>query len=246
MISRFFFNSNKGISSKKIDSIVSKYGTNILIGCDPGENDIPSDVATPQLEYLKQLKIPTHVYFVGPGMLSWSQQERNQIKRFAKSVGIDINNSNWHKEWISYGWEQKTLQQFEWYYNNYNCYSMEIDNLDSVFEDKQDKLIPWLLKFKDKLASKKIKTKLMLKNLSTDQINNLLSNNRNFGVDFLCEFAIFEKGTGKPKEQLRLMETIGIQAITPINGLNDTHNYGVIDSGVEYSCDKSNLKELSK
>ena len=207
MISRFFFNSNKGISSKKIDSIVSKYGTNILIGCDPGENDTPSDVATPQLDYLKQLKIPTHIYFVGPGMLSWSQQERNQIKRFAKSVGIDINNSNWHKEWISYGWEQKTLQQFEWYYNNYNCYSMEIDNLDSVFEDKQDKLIPWLLEFKDKLASKKIKTKLMLKNLSTDQINNLFSN-RLRAILHIAEARLVGQGIDEPWLALGEVESV--------------------------------------
>ena len=43
-LGRYFFNSNNGISSKKLDAIVQQYGLNVLVGVDPGENDTPSDV----------------------------------------------------------------------------------------------------------------------------------------------------------------------------------------------------------
>lgn len=233
---RYFFNANKGISPKQINNLVNKYGNNILIGVDPGENDTPSDVAKPSLDCLKNLKIPAHIYCVGPGMMSWSQQERNQIKRYAKSVGIDISKNDWHKEWLAHGWEKKTLQQFKWYNDNYNAYSMEIDNLDAVFEKKQDALIPWFIQLKKNLRNANVKTKLMLKNLSDDQLHDLIDANADLNLEFLCGFAMFEKGTGNPRTQIKLCESIGIQAITPINGLNDTQNYGVVDSGVVYNC----------
>lgn len=237
-LSRFFFNSNKGIPPKKIESIIKKYGKNVLIGVDPGENDVPSEIAKPSLDYLKFNNIPNHIYLVGPGMMSWSQQERNQIKRFAKSIGINTNKDNWHKEWISWGWKNKVNQQFNYYYTNYNAYSCEIDNLDSAIGNDPDKTIKYFLELKNDLQKQSIKTKLHLKNLDENQLKAVISNVKDLSLDFLCEYATFEKGTGNVKKQLELCASIGIQAITPINGLNDTNNYGVIDSGIAYNIKK--------
>ena len=241
-LGRYFFNSNNGISSKKLDAIVQQYGLNVLVGVDPGENDTPSDVAKPQLDYQKQRKIPTHIYLVGPGMMSWSQQERNQIKRFAKSVGIDINKKDWQKNWFSFGWKQKNLQQFQYYFSNYNAYSCEIDNLDSAIQNDPDKTISFFKELKADLQKHNISTKLMLKNLSIEQLNAVVDNIDSLGLNFLCEYAIFEKGTGNPKTQIELCKSIKIQAITPINGLNDTNHYGVVASGVPYKCNEQKEK----
>jgi hypothetical protein len=235
-LSRFFFNSNNGISPKKINTIINKYGSNVLIGVDPGENDTPSDVAKISLDYLKLNNIPTYIYLVGPGMMKWSQQERNQIKRYAKSVGINVSNDNWHSEWIKWGWKQKVLQQFNYYSTNYNAYSCEIDNLDSVINpDKDpDKIIKYFLELKYNLLKQNIKTKLHLKNLSNKQLIKVLESSEKLSFDFLCEYATFEKGTGDARLQLKLCKQIGIQAITPFNGLNSTYNYGVNDDGIPY------------
>lgn len=238
-LSRFFFNSNNGIPPKKIDAIFKKYGSNILIGVDPGENDTPSDVAKPSLDYLKFKNIATHVYLIGPGMLSWSAQERNQIKKYAKSVGIDVTKPKWHDEWIEGGgWKRKTLQQFQYYSSNYNAYSCEIDNLDSAIQNDPDKTIKYFFELKNDLQKQNIKTKLHLKNLNEKQLEIVISNNKELTLDFLCEYATFEKGTGNSKKQLDLCASIGIQAITPINGLNPTYNYGVKDDGIPYEIKK--------
>ena len=214
------------------------YGTNVLIGTDPGEKDTPSDVAKPQLDYLKSKKIPTHIYLVGPGMMSWSEQERNQIKRYAKSIGINTSKNDWHKQWISIGWKKKVFQQFEYYYKNYNAYSCEIDNLDSAIANNPIKTIEYFKQLKTELRAANVPTKLMLKNLDIEQLKAVSNNISDLGLDFLCEYAIFEKGTGNPNKQIELCKSIKIQAITPINGLNDTNHYGVIDAGVAYKCNE--------
>jgi len=82
----------------------------------------------------------------------------------------------------------------------------------------------------------------MLKNLSIEQLNAVVDNIDSLGLNFLCEYAIFEKGTGNPKTQIKLCESIKIQAITPINGLNDTNHYGVVASGVPYKCNEQKEK----
>ena len=186
-LERYFFNANRGISRKKIDSIIGAYGTNVLIGTDPGEKDTPSDVAKPQLDYLKSKKIPTHIYLVGPGMMSWSEQERNQIKRYAKSIGINTSKNDWHKQWISIGWKKKVFQQFEYYYKNYNAYSCEIDNLDSAIANNPIKTIEYFKQLKTELRAANVPTKLMLKNLDIEQLKAVSNNISDLGLDFLCE-----------------------------------------------------------
>lgn len=242
MYSRFFFDANDGIPNNKLNRIISKYGAdNILVGIDPGEDDRPSDVAQPMFDYLKDNNVAIHVYLVGPGMMSWSSQERNQIKKFARSIGIDVNAKNWHNEWIDWGWKAKVIEQFEYYYKEYNAYSCEIDNLDSGL--KSNEYIDFFLELKIELQKRNVQTKLFLKNLDDDQLNDLFEKFKEgeITLDNICEYAIFEKGTGSPKHQLMMCEKMGIQAITPLNGLKDTYHYGVVDSGIPYEVDENNV-----
>jgi hypothetical protein len=237
---RFFFNSNNGISTKKLQQISQKYLNDVLVGIDPGD-DRPSDVALPMFAECQRLTLPVHVYFVGPGMLSWSSQERNQIIRHAKSVGIDTSKKNWHAEWIDWGWKDKVVEQVKFYQQTYwdVFTSFEIDNLDSAIDNDPDKTVKYYYQLFKTIGSEDHPT-LMLKNMSEDQLHAIIDARSELSAH-LSRFAIFEKGTGNPRTQMRLCEMIGIQAITPINGLNDTWHYGVTDSGVKYECDPNNL-----
>lgn len=242
MKKKFFFRSDNGVSTKTINAAIKEYGNdNILVGSDPGETDRPSEDAAPLLDFLAQKQVPIHMYLVGPGMMSWSSQERAQIKRFAASVGINTKKADWHDKWIDWGWEEKVLEQFTFYHKTYNVYSCEIDNLDSALKPEQ--YIDYFIRLKKSLTKASITTKLFLKNLDDDVLHDLVDEYKrgNLGLDFLCEYAIFEKGTGKPRTQLMLCEQMGIQAITPTNGLMSTYNYGVKDDGILYECDVNNL-----
>lgn len=240
---RFFFNSNNGISPKRLQMISNKYLADVLIGIDPGD-DRPTDVAQPMFDTCDKLHLPIHVYFVGPGMLSWSSQERQQIIRHAKSVGVDTSNKNWHSEWIDWGWKKKVLEQVTYYHKTYWTIfdSFEIDNLDSALDNDPDATVKYYVelgKAIDKIESDQKNIRLMLKNMSEDQLHAIIDA-RDQLEHMFSDFAIFEKGTGNPRTQMRLCELIGIQAITPINGLNDTYHYGVVDAGVLYECDLNN------
>lgn len=238
---RFYFRADDQFTQEDLAKIYAKYPQyDILFGVDPGEGDTPSDVAQPLINYIKDYKtFHLHIYLVGPGMLSWSSQERAQIKKFAASVGIDINKKSWYDKWIEWGWKDKVLQQFEYYWNTFGVYSCEIDNLDSAL-DTEDKLLVYYSDLKSSLAQKNMGCKLMLKNISEDALYELIKQPV-LCKDFLAPFAIFEKGSGNPKTQMMLCEKLGIQAITPINGLMDTYNYGVDKKGIKWEVDKDNI-----
>ena len=235
-LNRFVLNCNSNISPSHVKKLVNTYGTNILIGIDPGSKDTPnsSSLVTIKATKTKIYTVPLHVYLVGPGMMSWSSEERKQIAYMARTVKIDTNKSNWKQQWYSTGWKRKNIQQFEYYYKNYNAYSCEIDNIDSsTIRRDPIKTVNFYNELNDTLKEKGIKTKLMIKNLSESQLEAVID--AKFTTDFLCEFGMFEAGTGNHKKQIALCEKIGIQAITPINGITPSEQYGTITNGVEYS-----------
>lgn len=231
---RFFMNCNDGISPAEVKKHVAKYGYNVLIGIDPGSSDRPDDGTMQTIDAVKEAGAALHVYLVGPGMMSWSEEERRQIANFAESVGIDLKKSNWHDIWKMTGWKKKNLEQFEYYWTEHKAYSCEIDNIDSSYiENDPEETVKFYSELKNNLKEKHIGTKLMMKNLDEDQLQAVID--ASFGLEFLCNFAMFEEGTGDPKTQIKLCEKLGVQAITPINGITDTHHYGVIDEGVPYT-----------
>lgn len=118
-------------------------------------------------------------------------------------------------------------------------YSCEIDNLDSALKT-EDELLVYFSELKASLLQKNIGAKLLLKNLSEDALHELV-NQASLYKDFLCPFGLFEKGSGNPKTQMMLCEKLGIQAVTPKNGLMDTYNYGVDKKGIKWEVDKNNI-----
>ena len=230
---RFFLNCNSGISPAKVKYLVGKHGTNILIGIDPGAKDYPDEDSIMTVRAVMEAGAKLHAYLVGPGMMSWSAEERAQIKYLAKSVGINTMKNDWHNRWKNSGWKAKNLQQFEFYHTKYGAYSCEIDNVDSSYiENDPDETVKFYKELRDSLVAKKIKTKLMIKNLDEDQLKAVID--AGFGLDFLCEYGMFEEGTGSAKRQIALCKKLGIKAITPITGITDTNSYGVVSEGVAY------------
>lgn len=230
---RFYLNCNSGISPVKVKTLVTKHGKNILIGIDPGSKDYPDSDSMLTVRAVRAMGAKLHIYLVGPGMMSWSADERAQIKYLAKSVGIDTLQSNWHNKWKSVGWRKKNFQQFQFYHTKYQAYSCEIDNIDSsTIGNDPDKTVEFYTELRDSLKAAGITTKLMIKNLDEDQLQACID--AKFGLDFLCEFGMFEEGSGSARKQISLCAKMGIKAITPINGITDTYSYGVVAEGVGY------------
>lgn len=233
---RFFFNCNDGISRARLKQIKAKYGTNVLIGVDPGPEIDPSDVAQEMIDNIKELGFGLHIYLVGPGMMTWSAGERAQIKMQAESVQIDTNKKKWHDEWIDWGWRDFVEYRFQYYYKTHNAHSCEIDNLDSALGDDPDAYVEYYKELFGNLKQKNIPVKLMLKNLSEEKILALINyDSWTPGITLnnsLCEWGMFEEGSGDSEEQINLCKKLGIMAITPENGLTDTYHYGVVAAGV--------------
>ena len=236
-VNRFFLNCNDGIPPARVNKLVATYGKDILIGIDPGDKDYPDEDSMATVNAVKASGAKLHAYLVTPGMWSWSQSERDQIRYLARSVKVDTTKDGWKKLWYSTGWKVKIVQQFEYYHTKHNAYSCEIDNMDSsTIGNDPDMTVAYYRELRKALQDKGIKTKLMVKNLDEDQLQAVID--AKFGLDFLCEFGMFEDGSGIPRKQLALCEKLGIQAVTPINGLTDTEHYGTIATGIPYSIKK--------
>jgi len=227
MNKRFFHESEKQYTESEIRSMVKKHGSNILIGGDPGYGE---DFEKAML-VVNRLGAKRHVYLVGPGMESWSKEEAAEIKTNARSIGIDTSDENWKTEWYQHGF---ILKCEEWFttYNAQGFYSAEIDNLDVAFDNDPMKLINFYQHMHDFFIRNHILTKIMVKNLSENELRTLVTIKKLHSI--LCEFGMFEAGSGDPKEQTRLAALCGIQAVTPLNGLRKTKNYGTIKDGVPY------------
>jgi len=235
MPNRFFFNSNDGISPKKVRSLKKKYGPDILIGVDPGNGDIPDSDARKTLLTALNEKLAVHIYLVGFGMMSWSKEEAQQIQHHARSVGIDTKQTNWHKKWKNGGWEIKAKQQFDFYWSSFKAYSCEIDNLDGIWDQNPQSNLLFYHKFADYLKKNNIRTRLMIKNLNTKQLSLVVNDVKNGKLrrSFLADWGMFEEGTGNISNQIKLCNEMGIVAVTPKTGITETHSYGVVPEGIK-------------
>lgn len=230
-IKRFYHSSEAQFSPSEVESFVAKYGNDILIGGDPGHEDFERT-----MEACDKNWVYKHVYLVGPGMMSWSAEERDEIRRNARSVGIDTNSSDWQDRWYKQGgWEKKV---YEWFtaYNSKLFYSAEIDNLDSVWEQDPNQYMSFILRFQNFANRNKIRTKLMLKNLSEEQLEALTKAFASGQVrkDLIAEFGMFEEGSGDNRAIMRLCKDIGIVAVTPLNGMQPTTRYATVREGIPY------------
>lgn len=229
MFTRFFHESEKQFTYSEIKQLSIKYGHNILVGSDPGHG---ADFAE-AVRACQAFGIARHAYLVGPGMMEWSAEERAEIERNAKSIGIDTNKKTWQNEWFKKGgWERKVYQWFI-EYDKLGFYSVEIDNLDAVLDQDPKKYTDFIYRLEVFKQKNKLNLKLMIKNLSEQQLQALIDYNPD--KDTLCEFGMFEEGSGNVDKQLKLSAKLGIQAVTPKNGLRDTRNYGTVRTGVPYN-----------
>lgn len=226
MLKRFWHESGNQFTRSEVKKMVDQYGPDILIGGDPGWGD-SFDTAMAACDEFGAKK---HVYLVGPGMMDWSAEEREEIKRNARSVGIDTSSSNWQKKWYKEGgWEKKIHVWFK-DYDDAGYYSAEIDNLDGVWDQDPDEYVQFIERFEHFQYINSLKIKLMVKNLSPEQLEALIDYNPK--PETLCEWGLFEAGTGSATKQMALAAKLGIVAVTPKNGIRDTHNYGTTRKGI--------------
>lgn len=222
---RFWHESGEQFTENEIDRMADQYGQNILIGGDPGWDEFEN--AMRQVDYHGAHK---HVYLTGPGMMEWSAEEREEIKAAARSVGIDTKKSDWQTKWYKQGgWEKKVQAWFK-EYDKENFYSAEIDNLDAVWDQDPKQYVAFLGRLDKFLIDNKLKIKLMVKNLNASQLLAVIAYKPRPGL--LCEWGMFEAGTGNSSRQIELCARLGIQAVTPKNGLRPTDNYGTTRRGI--------------
>lgn len=228
---RFYHDSERQFTRDDVEKIVAEHGQEVIIGGDPGHGEA-FELAMRAVDEFKALK---HVYLVGPGMETWSSQEAAEIRRNAKSVGIETSTKDWHTSWYTWGFVKKIEEWLE-FYRDYH--SFEIDNLDAVYKNDPEKLLTLYLHLRNymrfRMGREPIWSKLVMKNLSIDELRLIIDTP--VVHDILAEFAIFEKGSGDPVTQIAMCKRIGIQAVTPINGLRETRNYGTTRRGVPYEC----------
>ncbi len=229
---RFWHESGEQFTFKDIKGYVDKFGQSILIGGDPGWNE-DFETAMKAVDYFGAYK---HVYLVGPGMMEWSAEERQEIMRNARSVGIDTDDSGWKNRWFKKGgWEQKVHDWFK-HYDKENFYSAEIDNLDAIWDQDPDEYVAFLKRLESFISDNSLSIKLMVKNLSEDQLRAVIEYSP--PKTLLCEWGMFEDGTGNSDNQIKLAKKLGIQAVTPKNGLRDTNNYGTTRKGIPWEVKK--------
>lgn len=231
---RFFLRCHHdGIPPKRVREIVAQYGKNVLIGVDPGLLDYPVEESQASIDEIKKQGARFHIYLVGPGMETWSKDEAEQIRYLADSIGIDTSKKNWNKIWKSGGWEKKIYQQFE-FYNKMGAHSIEIDNLDGIWDKSPIENFQFCQRLQKFRVDNKINTKLVIKNLDKNQLNRIKDGVRDgeLSLDLFANFGMFEKGSGTISDQIEICKDLGIKAVTPRTGLTNTFNYGTVKEGV--------------
>lgn len=224
-IKRFWHSSEQQYTPQQIEKFVKNYGTGILVGGDPGWGDDFEQA----MEACDEHHVYKHVYLTGPGMMEWSQEERDLIKMMARSVGINTSDQDWQDQWYKQGgWEKKV---HEWFKQYNDFYSAEIDNLDGVWDQDPEQYLQFLKRFGKWRLDNKIDVKLMVKNLSEEQLEAMIDDCE-WDRDMVAQFGMFEKGSGSPKRQIELCRKLDIVAVTPINGLRDTNHYSTILEGI--------------
>lgn len=242
MLVRFFQNNNDGISPARIKAIKARHGKDVLIGLDPGVGLEPDGEFLASAKELRKHAMSLHVYLVGPGMWEWSGEERRQIRDLAKSIGIDTSEGmkksptpKWFKrDWLGGGWKKKTFELIKTYASEHGAYSFEIDNLDGVIGQVPAETVSLYREIATHLKAQGLATKLVMKNLSSKQLKAVIEavGTGALKKDLLCEWGMFEEGTGDPDEQIALCKELGVRAVTPKSGITPTDRYGTVERGV--------------
>jgi len=229
---RFFFDAESHVNP--IPLLNTYQPEDLLVCYDPGEYIKPSQSAFTHISLCKSHNINFAIYLMGPGMWSWSKQEQQQIERFAENIGINTSQSDWYQQWMKWGWYEQTLALLR-YYAQMGAYACEIDNLDSVFDDRSDSYISFYQSVHNYILSNNIpRIKIILKNLSESTLSEVFSFQDRLLIspDLFAPWGMFESGTGDPTQQFSICRKRGIYAVTPSTGILPTHKYGVIPSGV--------------
>lgn len=227
---RFFHTSEKQYTRQQVDHLVQKHGQDILIGGDEGWDEDFDEA----MDAVVDAGAMMHVYTMGPGMYEWSREEAGKIRQEARSVGLNVKEKNWKHHWYGGAWLQVSLDKIH-KYDRLGFYSIEIDNLDSTFKMG----IEWINFYKMFAAMRKregLDIRLMIKNLDIITLSQLAADVAagSIPADTFAAFAIFERGTGSSRQQLAVCADMGIQAVTPMNGLRETDDYGTTFDGVPY------------
>lgn len=211
--SRFFFSSDSPYSKEEKQSIVGKYGSNVLMGVDHSNKNFEQ-----QLADNKELGVKSHLYHFGPGGKTggkWEQSELDQMKEAAKSVGIDTS-KEWRGEWDTRGWKDHFRNQMK----EHRPYSMEADNLDRVLGTDRKAITDYIKETQAWQKSEGIDTKLMIKNLHPD-ILKAIREDKGIDQSRLAPFSMTEKGVGDNRRIAEETRKLGITPVFPEN----THRY---------------------
>lgn len=234
---RFFFRC-RNYSEAEVSKFISRHGKDILIGVDPGLESLPEPDVADLMRFIASKGAKLHVYLVGPGSLEWSEDEAEQIKDHARSIGIDVDGDHdWHEQWLhgTRSWETKLRQLLLYYWDEWGIYSFEIDNLDQVWDQDPAQTVLFYQRLAKFLKDEGIGAKLVMKNLTgTKQLHRVFEEvtaNR-IPVSLFAPWAMFEEGSGNEANQIAICKAMSIRAITPTTGIRDTHDYGVVDTGI--------------
>lgn len=227
---RFFHTSEKQYTRQQVEHLVGKYGQDILIGGDEGWDEDFDEA----MDAVVDAGALMHVYTMGPGMYEWSKEEASKIKQDARKVGLNVKDKRWKHQWYGGAWLDVSLEKIR-RYDRLGFYSIEIDNLDSSFKMGFE-WINFYKMFANMRRREVLDIKIMIKNLDVITLSHLAAEvaSGSIPADTFAEFAIFEAGTGSSRQQLALCHDIGIQAVTPMNGLKETNDYGTSFEGVPY------------
>jgi peptidoglycan hydrolase-like protein with peptidoglycan-binding domain len=230
----FAFASDVGRGSKAIDAqlvrdVVSRHGSNVLIGVDAGA--LATGEARPVIAAARAAGARTHVYVEGPGGVTgtqWTAGELARTKARASQVGIDTSRpqSAWMREWREGGWKQFTRQQLS-AFKREGFESAEIDNLyNGIARDPEnvrpEEHVSFYADYARWFRAGEV-PRLMLKNLDGPALSAVVTavNDGRLPRTMFADFHIAEANTGNQSEQTRQAARLGITTLHT----TDTHRY---------------------
>jgi hypothetical protein len=211
-----------GLNSAKIKSLVAKYGQNVVIGGDTGDDAFPHLMAV-----AKSAGVRRHFYVEGPKGPTgdrFSPDEWRRLVAAAAALGIDANTKAGMRQWNTWGWKKHTRNEILGYaQQGYD--SVEIDNMDRAIGigDSPSGMVAFLEEQQAWMAQNHVATKLLLKNQSEDMLTAIVAAVKAGKVDrnMLADFHISEQDTGNRAAQAKLSREIGIQTLNS----NNTYDY---------------------
>lgn len=239
------FSSPSPASATKIQSLVNKYGKNILIGADPGDSFTSGSFAQ-TMKAAKAAGAKVHIYLEGPGGVTGSSgiapDELARMKAGAQKASINTNSSNWKSEWNQHGWKTHTRSQLVELQKLYGPgFSYEIDNLYNAKVEGPSSVVKFFKEQEKWQKENNIKATLMMKNLTPEELNAVAGavNKGEISRSFFSDFHISESGTGNRAQQEAAAAKMGIQSVPS----NNTYQY---DARGEFKADGYFKKSASQ